>query len=100
MEDYGNSKMGLKFDEFAHFSEEEKQKLLRLMSRIMERSYRRGVQQTLHMKDRNIIEEWILDNPYSYRYEKSLEISIGLDGYTTASLERLMIEENLHNIGF
>jgi hypothetical protein len=46
------------------------------------------------------IDEWIMHDSFTYRYEKSLDVSIGLDGYTTSSLERLMIEEHLENVGF
>ncbi|HEY3526787.1 MAG TPA: hypothetical protein VGK47_11355 [Nitrososphaeraceae archaeon] len=95
-----SSKFGLKEHEFCTLNPERKQKLVRLMARIMERAYRRGVQQTLALKEKGTIDEWIIDNPHSYRYDKSLAISIGLDGFTSSSIERLFMEEKLQDIGF
>lgn len=85
--------------EFSKLTPDIKKKLLKLISRIMERSYRRGVQQALHMKDEGIIDSWILDDPHKFRYGKSISVSIGLDGFTTPALERLEMEEHLSTIG-
>jgi hypothetical protein len=79
---------------FTELSTENQRRLLRLISRIAEQSYRRGAQQAMVMGENENIEEWILsDEAYSWRFEKTLDRSIGLDGYTTPSLERLLIEE-------
>ena len=59
----------------------------------MEKAYRRGVQQTLCLSEEGKIPDWILkDDGYSYRYEKPLGTSTGLDGFVTTSRERLEIE--------
>ena len=95
----GSQYYGLKFDEYSQLPDEIKRKLVRLMACIMENAYRRGVQQTLVLLEKKAIDEWILETPHEYRYGKSLMVSIGLDGYTTTSLERLECEVNLHQIG-
>jgi hypothetical protein len=95
----GSSKFGLTLGEFSDLDKEKKKKLIRLIARIMERAYRRGVQQTLVLAEKDAIDEWIFENTHNYRYGKSLDVSIGLDGFTTSSVERLMMEENLENIG-
>lgn len=97
--DDGSSKFGLHIQEFSHLVEGDKKKLLRLMARIMERAYRRGVQQTLYLAEKGLIDEDIIDEPHSYRYGRSLDQSIGLDGFITSSIERLLMEENLENLG-
>lgn len=74
----------------------ERNLLLGLMARIMESAYRRGVHQALFLKETKGIDEWIINSPHAYRYGRSLEMSIGLDGYITTSRERLLIEEDLH----
>ena len=40
-----------------------------------------------------------MDIPNMYRYSKNLDKSIGLDGFITCSIDRLMMEEHLENIG-
>ena len=97
--DISSSKFGLSLSEFSHLSDTDKKKLIRLMARIMERAYRRGVHQTLHLFQNNRIDDWILRNPHMYRYSKNLDKSIGLDGFITCSIDRLMMEEHLENIG-
>ena len=98
--DGGSSRFGLVMGEFDHLPDKTKKKLVNLMSRIMERAYRRGVQQALCMQENDQIEEWILGDTHKYRYGKSLANSIGLDGFTTTSIERLFMEEHLDTIGF
>lgn len=72
----------------------EREKLLSIISEISERSYRRGVQQTLHLTTRDEIDEWIeKDEAESFRYEKSDNISIGLDGFTRDSVSCLLANE-------
>ena len=95
-----SSKFGLKIDHFDHLHDDDKKKLVILMARIMERAYRRGVQQTLHMLDKDQIDQWIIDSTHKFRYGKRLDASIGLDGFTTSSIDRLMMEENLETVGF
>lgn len=94
------STVNLKREDFEGINEKTKKKLILLISRIMERAYRRGVQQTLVMDGIGQIKPWIKYDPYSYRYEKSLAISIGLDDFITTSIDRLFMEEPLHELGF
>lgn len=98
--DDGNSKFGLKISHFTHLSDDDKKDLVTLMSRIMEKAYRRGVQQVLYLATKGTIEESILDDLNTYRYRKSLDQSPGLDGFLTSSKERLLIEEHLEILGF
>lgn len=73
---------------------EDKFFLLDLIARISEKSYRRAVQQVLTLMDKNAIDEWILtDQGRAYRYEKTEKTSIGLDGFQTTSIYRLLCEE-------
>lgn len=94
-----SSKFGLVEGEFEHLDGKTKNQLVKLMSRIMERAYRRGVQQALELYKKDAIDDWITCEPWNYRYDKSLATSIGLDGFTTTSIERLFIEEKLESIG-
>lgn len=84
---------GLDELDFMWMDEELKTKILVWMSRIMERAYRRGVQQALHMQKRGRVLEEIIADLHAYRYGASLDISPGLDGFTTPSLKRLGMEE-------
>lgn len=93
------STYGLKLHEFSHLSGDDSKKLVRLIARISERSYRRGVQQTITLYRKNSILPQIIDNLYDYRYENDLDNSYGLDGLKTTSLERLDMEESLREIG-
>lgn len=95
---------GLDEGEFDHLDEKTKKKLIRLMSRIMERAYKRGVQQAV-----TLVESGkkfpVLENGstlYKWRYEKSLDKSYGIhEWFVTSSIERLMMEEpDLIEIGF
>lgn len=91
---------GLKEGEFDHLAEEDKKKILMVMSRIMERAYRRGVQQALHLSQQESVLSVITSDLHVYRYETSIETSYGLDGFKTSSMERLFMEESLELIGF
>lgn len=84
-------------DDLLSLSADQQKRLARWMGRIAERAYRRGVQQALYLSENGRIDDWIMNDVHAYRYDKSLDISIGLDGFTTTSLERLMIEENIEN---
>jgi len=97
--DDGSSKFGLQYNEFKDLSDNTKKKLKKLISRIMERAYRRGVQQALVLNENNAIDEWIKNDLHKFRYGKSLQKSIGLDGFVTTSQERLDIEESLDTVG-
>jgi len=73
----------------------EKTKLLKLISQSSESSYRRGVQQTLCAVKKGWIDDWIVkDDATSYRFDRSLKTSIGLDGFQTSSKERLLSESH------
>ncbi len=90
---------GLKMYEFSSLDEELKLKLKGVMARIMERAYRRGVQQTITLYEDDRILPNILNNLHDYRYNENPDISIGLDGFKTSSLERLEMEESLNQVG-
>ena len=89
---------GLKMDEFS-FDKETQEKLLRLMARIMERAYRRGVQQAITLYPDGILPE-ILEDLECWRYENDLDKCPGLRGDRDSSLWRLQCEESLDQIGF
>lgn len=91
---YTSSIYGLKDGEFSDLPQKIKNKLLRLMARIMERAYRRGVQQAMEMEP--TVE---IGDLHAYRYENSLDDSLGLDGFRSSSLERLAMEESLDEVG-
>jgi hypothetical protein len=95
---YWNKNAGLDSDDFYELSLEHKKKIIRLLACVMESAYRRGVQQTLVLKKIGRIDEWIIKNPSSYRYDKSLSASIGLDGFTTKAIERLEMEHSLREM--
>ena len=94
-----SSMYGLKYGQFDHLEKKDKMKLVRLIARISERAYRRGVQQALYMKKLGRISEDVSNHLYEYRYEYNLDGSPGIDGFYTSSLYRLSCEENLQNIG-
>ena len=89
--------------EFNDLPENKKIKLTRMIARIMERAYRRGVQQgiTMTVDDRCGLEE---KDCYEWRYEIDLDQSVGIDKngpLKTSSLERIFMEEDcLREIGF
>lgn len=95
-----SSQYGLHPDEFNHLSQEDLIKLNRLIARIMERAYRRGVQQAIVLNKHKCIDRKILDDLAAWRYENDLDISFGLDGFKSSSIKRLNMEENLHELGF
>lgn len=86
---------GLKFGEFNDIPNEKISKLIRLMARISEKSYRRGVQQAAMFfieKDGAGIIDSDQSSLHDWRYGTSLDESPGLDGYHSSSLERLFCE--------
>lgn len=94
-----SSVYGLKEFEFSDLPDKQKIKLKRLMARIMERAYRRGVQQAITLYQDGHIPDSILNDLYSWRYGNDLDESIGIDYYKTTSVERLDMEEQLYIIG-
>ena len=93
------SSVHLQDREFDNLTEAQKSRLIRWISRISERAYRRGVQQTLQLSKDKAIKKCIVESPHSYRYENCLDISEGLDGYITTSIERLKMEEDMFRVG-
>ena len=90
-------------EEFDGIPEKQKKKLTVIMARIMEKAYRRGVQQALHLNETNEISDKLLSSEglHNWRYGNSIDESIGVDGFQTKSVERLLIEEpNLRMLGF
>ncbi len=96
---YWDKNAGLYNFDFSDLDLKYKKKIRRLLACVMESAYRRGIQQTLVLKDKNVIDDWIIEEPHNYRYNKSLSRSIGLDGFTTSSIERLEMEHSLFEMG-
>lgn len=94
-----SSLYGLKENHFYHLDELDKTLLKRMISRIMERAYRRGVQQSIHLYESQFIKDHILNDLYSYRYDNDLDKSPGLCGFNSRSLARLEMEEHLDQVG-
>jgi hypothetical protein len=88
----------LQKDEFKSLKRIEKGRLIRLMARISEASYRRGLQHGVHFTKNNIQ----IEDPYNFRYGRSLnnsKFADGPGGFT--SIERLWMEFGiLREIGF
>lgn len=88
------------FGEFEDLSIDKKQKLLKMIARIMERAYRRGVQQgiSMYVDGRCKLQK---DDLATWRYFTDLDKSDGIaPGYSTTSLERLSMEEDcLREVG-
>lgn len=99
MTNYWTKNAGLDIHDFINLDKKTKKKLIRLLACVMESAYRRAVQQTLTLNNEDRIDEWIRNKPEDYRYEKSLSKSIGLDGFTTNSIDRLNMEHNLSSLG-
>lgn len=84
---------------FGDLTKDQKTALVRLMARLMEKSYRRGVQQGIEMSTdercRFQNNEEGRGKLVNWRYNESLDSSVGIDpnAYTTTSLERLEMEE-------
>lgn len=62
---------GLEYDEFANLPRATRKKLVRLMARISERSYRRGLQQGVYLHKHNAL----LVDPRDWRYKIDLDLS-------------------------
>ena len=73
-------------------TESQRKKLLELICEISEKSYRRAVQQTLTLD--TDISDWIKkDKGYTFRFKRNIKKSIGLDGFVTTSIFRVLCEE-------
>jgi hypothetical protein len=88
---------GLQMHEFSHLSPSERKKLVRLMARGLEQSFRRGLQHGVVNKDTLCVD------PAKLRFDVSLDISPFTDspsgGFT--SIERLFMECGvLNDLGF
>ena len=93
---------GLGLGEFENLSEDEKQKLIRMMARMTEAWYRRGYQQGVdeHIRSPEAINPKKLGE---WRYGRSLDESIGANGsqVVRSSIHRLFMENRfLCDIGF
>ncbi len=86
---------GCSYGEFDNLSKSLKRKLIKIMARIMEKSYRRGVHQALYMQ-RNCPERLSrVDTEkklQEWRYDICLDKSIGIDGFLSTSKARLHME--------
>ena len=91
----GTSAYGLRLGEFEELTPATKKKLVRMMARIMERAYRRGVQHGAEFE----MDPKFRSNLHKWRYLRSLDKSPGILGGTTPSLERLEIEESTRDVG-
>lgn len=82
---------GLHEWEFAALPSSQKMKLLTLMARISESSFRRGLQHGLHFAEKQIP---LRTDPWTFRYRATLDKSPCIDakGWTPTALERLNIE--------
>jgi hypothetical protein len=76
---------------FAHLPEPDRRDLLRLMARISEQAYRRGVQQALTLSAKGLPMPFDL---WSWRYGVSLDQSPELHGRRIESRERLEMENH------
>ena len=92
---------GLQVGEFDDLPMEKKRKLIRLMARMNEKSFRRGGQQGVEFKTRCPKE--IVPDLVEWRYGQSLDNAIGLNGWTglNNSTIRLFVECGfLDDLGF
>lgn len=89
---------GLKLGEFSDLPPERKQKLIKLMSRIAEKAYRRGAHQAIQLSG---VGRLHIGDPISWRYGKDLSESPGIDGFKQTSLDALFANNTvLNSIGF
>jgi hypothetical protein len=98
--DFGQTSvaLGLKFGAFSHLSEKDRKRLVKLMARIAEKSYRRGVQHGAVLSG----DPMSRDELYDWRYRPSLDLSPWADSpMTQTSISRLFAEHMvLRNLGF
>ena len=84
---------GFKDGEFATLPAEVRTRLIRLMARVSEASYRRGFQQGSHLQETGVLKH----NVYDFRYKNPLSNSPeGTNGktagYCKSSVDRLLLE--------
>ncbi len=93
---------GLHMQEFENIEEDKRKKLIRLMARIMESSYRRGAQQSLYMERNGGTPTLCSERElYEYRYDPDIDTSVGITGFTSSSIDRLFTEYRvLQHLGF
>lgn len=86
--------------EFGHLAPSDRQRLVTLMARIAEQSYRRGVYQGVKLAGDE--PDLLPHDLYSWRYDRSLDQSPWLDDAATeTSTERLFAEcAELEALGF
>ncbi len=88
---------GLARGEFNHLSDDDLQKLNRLMARIAETAYRRGAQHGAYLQEHGLIPFDLAD----WRFTRNLDSAPWLNGSRQTSIERLHIEHpELEDIGF
>ncbi len=92
---------GLHEGEFAALTPPCRKKLLTLMARISESSFRRGLQHGIYFTEKK---KPLRTDPWTFRYKATLDKSPCIDakGWTPSALERLYIEHSgpLLNLGF
>lgn len=93
---------GCVFDEFYDLETSKKNKLISILSRVMESAYRRGVQHALAIPIERVDPKLLQENGlYEWRYESSKDDSIGIDFFKSTSKERLFMEHGcLRELGF
>jgi len=79
--------------EFSELPSSQRMKLLTLMARISESSFRRGLQHGLYFAEKQIP---LRTDPWTFRYRATLDKSpcINAKGWTPTALERLCIEHS------
>lgn len=84
---------GLKMNEFRNIAPATRRKLVKLMARLAERSYRRGVQQALSVGCIHQVSDW---------RHSSLEKSVGIDTRSYVTVIERLFEQNmeLRQVGF
>lgn len=90
---------GLRWAEFDHLTERDRRKLLRLMARLAEKSYRRGAQQGAVLGAEGVVAHDL----HKWRYERSLDRCPWLDCpemYNDPVQRLLMENDDLRRIGF
>ena len=90
---------GFRQRRFSELSERDKRDILKLMARVAEPAYRRGVQQGTGLAGKSSFR----GDLWEWRYHPSLDLSPWVDSpTTTTSLDRLDVEcgEQLRGLGF
>jgi hypothetical protein len=91
----GQLSSGFVYGEFANLDDKVKRKLITLMARISEKSYRRGFQQGFEQNHPVTV------NVMKWRFDRSLDSSPSPFGYSTdKAINRLKYEVGLYDLGF